>query len=66
MLDMSADTRADREVIRLLHKVDKLRADLRILEPQLAKACNEYGKRRGMLFFFDDHLRNLIEQEAVA
>ena len=66
MLDMSADTRADREVIRLLHKVDKLRADLRILEPQLAKACNEYGKRRGMLFFFDDHLRNHIEQEAVA
>ena len=66
MLAMPADMRADRETIRLLHKVDKLRAELRILEPQLAKACNEYGKRRGMLFFFDDHLRNHIEQEEVA
>ena len=48
----------DEETIALLHKVDALRAELRQLEPQLTKACLEYGKRRGCSLFRDHHVRN--------
>jgi len=58
------DKQADREAIRLLHKVDKLRRELRILEPQLNKACLEYGSRRGMSLFREFHLRNELERKA--
>lgn len=58
------DKQADREAMRLLKKVDKLRSELRILEPQLTKACLEYGKRRGMSLFREFHLRNDIERKA--
>jgi hypothetical protein len=58
------DKKADQEAIRLLKKVDKLRSELRILEPQLTKACLEYGKRRGMSLFREFHLRNDIERKA--
>ena len=58
------DKQADREAIRLLKKVEKLRKELKILEPQLNKACLEYGKRRGMSLFREFHLRNELERKA--
>jgi hypothetical protein len=58
------DKQADREAIRLLRKVERLRKELKILEPQLNKACLEYGKRRGMSLFREFHLRNEIERKA--
>jgi hypothetical protein len=58
------DREADREAIRLLKKVEKLRRELKILEPQLNKACLEYGKRRGMSLFREFHLRNELERKA--
>jgi hypothetical protein len=58
------DKEADREAIRLLRKVEKLRKELKLLEPQLNKACLEYGKRRGMSLFREFHLRNEIERKA--
>ena len=58
------DKQADREAIRLLNKVDKLRRELKQLEPQLNKACRAYGERRGMSLFRDFHLRNELERQA--
>ena len=58
------DKQADREAIRLLRKVERLRKELKILEPQLNKACLDYGKRRGMSLFREFHLRNEIERKA--
>lgn len=58
------DKEADREAIRLLRKVEKLRRELKILEPQLNKACVDYGKRRGMSLFREFHLRNELERKA--
>lgn len=58
------DKEADKEAIRLLRKVEKLRRELKILEPQLNKACLEYGKRRGMSLFREFHLRNELERKA--
>ncbi len=61
---MEINKTADMEVIRLLNKVDKLRAELRLLEPQLVKAKNEYAKRRGYYGYFGEwNLRNTIELE---
>jgi hypothetical protein len=57
------DKHADREAIRLLKKVDKLRRELKLLEPQLSKATLEYGMRRGMTAFREFHMRNNIEIE---
>jgi hypothetical protein len=74
MLDKHADRekeklrkladKADKQAILLLEKVERLRRELRILEPQLNKACIEYGKRRGMSLFREFHLRNEIERKA--
>jgi len=58
------DKHADREAIRLLKKVERLRRELRILEPQLNKACLEYGKRHGMSLFREFHLRNELDRKA--
>ena len=58
------DKEADKEAIRLLRKVERLRRELKILEPQLNKACLEYGKRRGMSLFREFHLRNELERKA--
>lgn len=58
------DKHADREAIRLLRRVEKLRRELKILEPQLNKACLDYGKRRGMSLFREFHLRNELERKA--
>jgi hypothetical protein len=58
------DPRADAETIALLRRVDALRAELRALEPQLNKACIDYGKRRGMSLYREFHLRNELERKA--
>jgi hypothetical protein len=60
------DKQADRETIRLLAKVDKLRKELKQLEPQLSKAAVAYGKRRGISLFNEWHLRNTINMERKA
>jgi hypothetical protein len=60
------DKQADRATIRLLTKVDKLRKELKILEPQLSKAAVAYGKRRGISLFNEWHLRNNINMERQA
>jgi len=60
------DKQADRETIRLLAKVDKLRKELKQLEPQLSKAAVAYGKRRGISLFNEWHLRNNINIERQA
>jgi hypothetical protein len=52
------DPRADKQAIRLLKKVDKLREELGKLEPQLSEACIEYGRRRGKFLFREWHVRN--------
>ena len=57
------DKQADKETIRLLKKVERLRKELKLLEPQLNKACLEYGKRRGMSLFREFHLRNELERK---
>ena len=58
------DKQADKEAIRLLRKVEKLRRELRTLEPELSKAAVAYGKRRGMSLFREFHLRNELERKA--
>jgi len=58
------DRHADKEAIRLLKKVDKLRKDLRTLEPQLRITAREYGGRRGYYTCFSEwNMRNTIEIE---
>ena len=57
------DKEADQEAIRLLAKVDELRRELKMLEPQLAKARHAYGKRRGCDWFNEWNLRNTINME---
>ena len=60
------DRQADKEAIRLLAKVDKLRKELKQLEPQLSRAAVAYGKRRGISLFNEWHLRNNINLERQA
>jgi hypothetical protein len=60
------DRQADRATIRLLAKVDKLRKELKQLEPELAKASHAYGKRRGYDWFNEWNLRNTINLERQA
>ena len=58
------DKEADKQAIRLLKKVESLRRELKILEPQLNKACLAYGHRRGMSLFREFHLRNELDRKA--
>ena len=60
MLD---DKHADREAIRLLKKVKKLRAELKTLELKLNTSCLNYGKRRGMFLFQEKHLSNELRED---
>jgi hypothetical protein len=52
------DKKADQATIRLLAKVEKKRKELRALETELSKACDAYGKRRGMSLFREWHVHN--------
>jgi hypothetical protein len=55
-----ADKQADREAIALLKKVDKLRAELKALEPQLNAMLTQYGRRRGLCFYREHTLRKEV------
>lgn len=55
-----------KEAAALLRKYDKLRAEMRVLEHELAKACTEYGKSIGVWGFNRDHLRMQLEREKAA
>lgn len=56
------DKELDEQCYELLREVDKLRAQLRVLEPQLTRACIAYGKRRGCNLFRDFHVRNDMQR----
>jgi len=55
-----ADKQADRATVSLLKKVDKLRAELKALEPQLSAMLTQYGKRRGLCFYREHTLRKEV------
>lgn len=54
------------QAIRLLKRYDKIKAELRQLEPELSKACVEYGlsKASPSWGFRKEHLRIELEMEA--
>ncbi len=47
--------------VKLLRRVEKLRAELRILEPELRLACIDYGKTKGMAFMRPETLKIELE-----
>lgn len=55
-----------KEAAALLRRYDKLRAELRTLEHDLARACTDYGKSQGIWGFTRDHLRLQLEREKAA
>lgn len=58
-------TRAKQHAVRLLRKYDKMRAEMRVLEHELAKACVAYGREIGQGFGFNkDTLRLHLSMEA--
>lgn len=54
------------QAIRLLKRYDKIKAELRQLEPELSKACVDYGlsKPNPSWGFRKEHLRIELEMEA--
>lgn len=58
------DPEADAECVAMLDKMDKLRREMRQLEPVLHIACNDFGRRRGYIGTFNEwNVRNTIEIE---
>ena len=55
-----------KEAAALLRKYDKMRAELRAVEAELAKACADYGRSQGVWGFNRDHLRMQLEREKAA
>lgn len=55
-----------KEAAALLRKYDKLRAELRATEHELAKACADYGRTQGLWGFSASHLRMQLEREKAA
>jgi len=63
-MDTKTNEQLDAECIALLDRVDDLRRELRKLEPQLTKACHDFGRRRGYIGWFNEwNVRNTIEIE---
>ena len=54
---------ADIATIRLLHEVEAMRRQLRVLEPQLSKMITEFGMRRGERGYREFYLRNALNQQ---
>jgi len=54
------------EAAALLARYDAMRAELRIVEHELAKACAEYGRSVGVYGFNRDHMRMQLEREKAA
>ena len=58
------DPEADAECVAMLERANKLRLELRTLEPALHVACNDFGRRRGYIGTFNEwNVRNTIEIE---
>ena len=58
------DPQADAQCVNMLDRVDRLRRELRELEPALHIACNDFGRRRGYIGTFNEwNVRNTIEIE---
>jgi hypothetical protein len=54
---------ADIATIKLLHEVEAMRRQLRVLEPQLSKMITEFGLRRGESGYREFFLRNALNQQ---
>jgi len=54
---------ADMATIKLLHEVEAMRRQLRVLEPQLSKMITEFGMRRGERGYREFYLRNALNQQ---
>lgn len=52
------------EAIKLLRKYEKLKAELRVLEPEMRKAVIAYGKTTGRAFMRPETLKIELEMEA--
>lgn len=62
---MTQEQKAARiEALKLLRRYDRLKAELRTLEPQLQHACNAYARTKGMTFMRPETLR--LEAEITA
>jgi hypothetical protein len=58
------DPEADAECVAMLERAAKLRLELRMLEPALHIACNDFGRRRGYIGTFNEwNVRNTLEIE---
>lgn len=60
--DTPQDPVADFNTINLLNEVTALRAQLRVLEPQLSAAITAYGLRRGYRGYREFYLRNALNE----
>ena len=52
------------EAIKLLRRYEKLKAELRTLEPEMRKAVIAYGKTTGRAFMRPETLKIELEMEA--
>lgn len=58
------DPEADAECVAMLDRAEGLRRELRLLEPVLHIACNDFGRRRGYIGTFNEwNVRNTLEIE---
>lgn len=57
------DKELDAQCIALLREVECKRKELRALETELSKACDAYGRRRGMSLFREWHVNNQHQLE---
>jgi hypothetical protein len=57
------DDAADIATIKMLDEVLGLRAQLRVLEPQLSKSITNFGSRRGWSGYREFHLRNELNRQ---
>ena len=64
MLPGRENNDADIATIKLLHEVEAMRRQLRVLEPQLSKMITEFGWRRGWSGYREFFLRNELNAQA--
>lgn len=57
------DDGADIATIKLLHEVEYMRRQLRVLEPQLSAMITQYGLRRGRVGYREFFLRNALNAQ---
>lgn len=52
------------QAIKLLRRYEKLRHEMRMLEPEMRKAVIDYGKTKGVAFMRPETLRIELETQA--